>query len=181
MQSYYLLFVAGSDKPGIVAAVTKVLYKNAINIHDSTMTRLGNTFGMILVLSAKKSVPVTRLRAALKQPVESFGLTMNLQRLADTDIAHRSPAKKEVVLTLIGGDQTGIVYRVAETLAKQKVNILTVSTETGMGEDGPLYMMVMELEVPTNVRIPSLRKKLRELAAKLKVDIHLRTIEAVTL
>jgi glycine cleavage system transcriptional repressor len=46
---HYLLLAAGPDRLGIVASVTRVLYRHGCNLADSSMTRLGNEFAMLVI------------------------------------------------------------------------------------------------------------------------------------
>ncbi len=50
MANYALLSAVGKDKPGIVAAVSAVLFQAGCNIEDSTMARLGGDFAIMLML-----------------------------------------------------------------------------------------------------------------------------------
>ena len=48
----FALAAIGKDRPGIVAAVSKVLYELGCNVEDSSMTMLRGNFAVMLVLAA---------------------------------------------------------------------------------------------------------------------------------
>ena len=50
MPNYALMTAVGQDRPGIVSAVSGVLFDSECNIEDSEMARLGGTFAIMLVL-----------------------------------------------------------------------------------------------------------------------------------
>jgi glycine cleavage system transcriptional repressor len=51
----YLLTAAGRDRPGLVAAVSKILFEEGCNLEDSAMTRLQGEFAILLILSGPGS------------------------------------------------------------------------------------------------------------------------------
>ncbi|MDR2251277.1 MAG: hypothetical protein LBD98_00315 [Endomicrobium sp.] len=61
MAKYISLTAIGKDRPGLVSAVTKVLYKERCNIEDSTMTILHDQFAMILIIKVSTTISVKSL------------------------------------------------------------------------------------------------------------------------
>lgn len=49
------------------------------------------------------------------------------------------------MITVHGADRVGIVYAVTSALADAGASIVDVSTEQREGEDGSVYMMVLEV------------------------------------
>jgi glycine cleavage system transcriptional repressor len=56
----------GQDRPGIVAAVTKVLHERGGNLEDSAMTILGGQFAIVLLVATEDDPD--DLRQALARP-----------------------------------------------------------------------------------------------------------------
>lgn len=54
------LTVIGSDRPGIVAGVAKVLYELGCNLEDATSTILRGHFSMMLVIRAPRDIEIGR-------------------------------------------------------------------------------------------------------------------------
>jgi len=55
MKSYYILSAIGKDRPGIVASVSQVLYRNRYNIEALSQNAIMGQFAMILIASRNTS------------------------------------------------------------------------------------------------------------------------------
>jgi glycine cleavage system transcriptional repressor len=165
----------GADRPGIVAAVTKVLFDHSCNLEDSRMAILGGHFAMMLVVDPAGTDAAT-LEAALAEVADEYGLTIAVRSIADLD-AHSGQGEPHV-LSVYGADRPGIVYEVSQALAESKVNIVDLRTHVTSGEP-PVYIMLMDLEVPGDPT--ALEQRLKELAADRGIDVTLRPADADTL
>ena len=79
----YLLTAAGRDRPGLVAAVSKILFEEGCNLEDSAMTRLQGEFAILLILSGP--VRTGGLEKKLRGLGKKLGLTVNLKSLSDRE------------------------------------------------------------------------------------------------
>src|SRR5215210_8202540 len=75
----------GSDRPGIVAAVTRVFVEHRCNIEDSSMTILRGQFAMMLVVDAPADVGAADLEAALAGPAAELDLVVAVRPLPAAD------------------------------------------------------------------------------------------------
>jgi len=64
MKKLIALSVLGSDRPGIVAAISKVFYQTGCNIADSSMTQLRGEFAMILMVELPAALSIEALKKA---------------------------------------------------------------------------------------------------------------------
>lgn len=151
----------GLDRPGIVAAVSRVLYANGVNIEDTSMTILRGHFAMTLVVAG----PVSRdaLDAALSPVARDLELLLSVREIAD-DTATEGAAAPYVV-NVYGADRPGIVAGVTGLLADRGVNVTDLSTRLA----DETYVMVIGVDVPAAVDVPSLVADLQALAAELDV------------
>ena len=88
------------------------------------------------------------------------------------------------MISVYGADHPGIVFRVSEVLAKEKVNIVDVHTHrtpTGTGKNRSLYLMLLDVEVPTKLSLDALDRRLQQLGKQLGVDVTVRSAEAEVL
>ncbi|MBF0285558.1 MAG: amino acid-binding protein, partial [Magnetococcales bacterium] len=76
-----LLTLAGKDRPGIVAAISRVLYETGCNIEDSSMTRLRGQFTMMLMLRPPTQVRCAELEARLAATARAMELTYSVRDL----------------------------------------------------------------------------------------------------
>jgi len=51
MKRYYALSALGKDRPGIVTDVSGLIYECGGNMEDSSMTRRGDQFALLILLS----------------------------------------------------------------------------------------------------------------------------------
>ncbi len=162
----FALAAIGRDRPGIVAAIAEVLYEQGCNVEDSQMTLLRGNFSVMLVLAAPEGTTAQQLSDALGPACREMGLTFSVLDVEDVaDVAHPSH-----VLTVYGADRPGILYRVASTLAAEGVNITDLTSRL-VGDESPVYALMLELVVPGEVS--ALETRLREVAREIGVDLTL--------
>ena len=75
-----IITVLGSDRSGIVAAVTGVLAGHEVNILDISQTILQGIFTMTMLVELGESVEFSELKGKLDDLSESLGVQITLQR-----------------------------------------------------------------------------------------------------
>jgi glycine cleavage system transcriptional repressor len=179
MPSSFVLSALGRDRPGIVAAVTRVLYELGCNIEDSSMTLLGGNFAMLLIVQAPEGRSARDLLDGLDPVARELGLTIH----ADPVAADRGAAASEgapYVISVYGADHLGIVWSVADRLAKLGVNITDVSTRLVPGAT-PLYVMLLEVTAPPGLEAGRLQQEMAALAAEVACDITVKPLDVMRL
>lgn len=161
----------GRDRPGIVAAVTKVLFEHGCNLADCAMTMLGGQFAMIMLLDAPDGLAMDALAGALA-PVES-ALDLSID-VHDAPRGSTPPPSRPYVISVYGGDHPGIVYRVTSELAQHRVNITDLMSRV-VGED--VYTVVLDVDLPDGLDASSLERDLKTIAAGAGLDLSLREAE----
>lgn len=160
----------GADRPGIVAAVAKVLHERGGNVEDSAMTILGGHFAIVLIVATEDGPD--DLRAALEDATRSLGLVISVSRAE----GERRPNEATHLLSVYGADRPGIVAGVTAALAELRANITDLETQV-IGKEEPVYAMVIEVVADDEA---ALAARLEAVCAELGVDHTLRTIEAET-
>ena len=178
-----VLSAIGKDKPGIVSAVTGILYRHGASIEDSSMTILEENFTMIMIVSLPGKTTVEAFAEDFRRIEKKTGLLVSLA--TPKQKPHVGPARpqgKPYMLSVLGSDKPGIVHKVSKLLADSKVNITDLNTKV-IGREGEknVYAMVIEVEIPASLPPATLQSKLSRLAKSLKVDISSRPIETLTL
>jgi glycine cleavage system transcriptional repressor len=165
----------GSDRPGIVAAVTGVLMRRGGNLEDTAMTNLGGHFAMVLVVEVPDDEDAADLERALAEEVGAdLGLTVTARPIAEAEPVH-VPATAWAV-TVYGADRPGIVHRVTTTLAEEGANIVDLSTRV-VGPDRA-YVLLIEVTLPADADPERLGDDLRRIGEELGVQVHLRADDA---
>jgi len=172
--NHFIIVAIGEDKPGIVAKVTEILFKNGFNIEDSSMTRLNNEFTIMLIVKGDKSLE--HLKQEFSQ-LEKEGLTIIIKEVSE-DVINK-PRKKLPIfnIAVYGSDKPGIVYKVSKLLADKGINISDLRTE----KVNSLYIMFIESEFPEEVNILEFNREIEKLKQELDVDIEIENVETAEL
>jgi glycine cleavage system transcriptional repressor len=179
--SHFVVTAVGADRPGIVAAVSKVFVEQGCNIEDSAMTILRAQFAMMLVIAAPDHVDGAALQSALARPASELDLVVTVQAVAaDAETVHEQidPAAQRWTVSVHGADHPGIVHGVADVLARADVNIIDLTTRVVGGEERPAYVMILEVSLPTDLAPDDLRARLDDVAKSLGVSANLHPSEA---
>jgi glycine cleavage system transcriptional repressor len=176
MESRFALSAIGHDRPGIVSAVTEVLFRFGCNIEDSAMTILWGQFAMILVVTPPPDVTIESLREALAAVNQSMALQLSLNPLDESQKPLGPGPVVPYLVSVYGADHPGIVSQTTGFLASRKVNITDLSTRVIQAK-GPVYIMLLEVEAPASLTETQLKEDLFSLSQELKVDISLRRLE----
>ena len=181
MAKRWIVTAVGKDRPGIVAGVTKVLYKLGCNLEDSAMTRLEGEFAIMLIFSAKASVALERLRSAFAGLERRSGLVVHIKPLSRQEAAAPKAHGRPYMISVYGSDRPGIVFRVADALARAGVNVTDVHTHRSAGKGPSLYLMLLEVEIPMRTSPSGLERRLKSLGTSLGVRINLRASDTTVL
>ena len=154
----FALAAVGGDRPGIVAAIARVLLEQQLNIEDSQMAILRGRFCVLLILAGADDVAELPLRSEL----ERVGAELSLDAVVLTALSEerarrgaaaagadaRGPQRRgeplldslpdpspSCIITVYGADHPGIVHAVAAKLASAGVNITDLQTQLAPGEE----------------------------------------------
>ncbi|MEN8176134.1 MAG: ACT domain-containing protein [Pseudomonadota bacterium] len=139
MSNWYMLTLVGRDRPGIVAAVTGVLYEAGLNLGEASMMRLGGNFTIMLMAGGETSE--TALGDLLAPTARDLGLRVHVDAIEGALHQHRIPNFRVRVL---GADRAGIVAQVTRALAGAGFNILELESDVAGTEQVPVYIMNIE-------------------------------------
>lgn len=168
----------GRDRPGIVAQFSGAIYQVGGNLEDATMTRLGSEFAMMLLVRVADPPAVTRLEEALRGAAASLGLSLVTRRLEPDETAPQPESPTSgYILRVYGADRTGIVHAVTSLLSERGLNITDLNTRVIPGAGGPVYVMMLEVDLPSEGVAESLRPALARLARELDVEIALAALD----
>ena len=181
MKTFASLSVIGKDRPGIVAEISKVLFSSGCNLLDSSMTLLASEFAMILLLELPDGLSLNRLSSAVDTASRKLKLSFSLKPVKPGEIKKEKQKGKPYIISVYGADRPGIVYKVSELLSKHRVNITDVQTNISKISGVPVYIMIIEADLPSAKTLPSVKTALAKLASTLAVSISINQTEAVEL
>jgi len=166
----YAITIIGHDRPGIIAQATEILAGQGLNLTDSSMTRLRGHFAMTLVCAG--DARIDQVERALAPMAGDSSLVVTVRRLGPEP--EPEPTGGPFVLSLHGADRLGIVAAVTRVLADAGGNITDLTTRLA----GELYVLLVELDLPSTVEIEALTARLSEVAQTLGVEATLRPADA---
>ncbi|HJR46243.1 MAG TPA: ACT domain-containing protein [Actinomycetota bacterium] len=134
--------VVGTDRKGIVAGVTRVLYEAGCNLLDATSSILRGHFSMMLILATPAELSAAELEERLAPIAEEMSLSVTAREVAEADTALPEPTH---MVSVYGADHPGIVYKVAEHLAGNGVNITALSSRVIGSDAQPVYALILEV------------------------------------
>ncbi len=166
-----VVLVFGPDRPGIIAAVSKVLFEQGCNLEDVSQTILQTEFVGIFVASMSDVRNKDRITSELQAQVAPLDLFVHVG-LMKADIEMRQPLSEPFVITTFGRDRPGLVAGITSVLAQYEVNITNLKAAVKSGPQQ--YVMFYEVDIPVATDQRALRNALYERAAELGLEISLQ-------
>jgi glycine cleavage system transcriptional repressor len=165
----------GSDRPGVVAAITGALADVDGNLEDTSMTILGGRFAMVLIVAVPDAVSEAQVEAALAGPAAELHLDVSVHR---SDAPAAPPEGERFSVAVYGADRPGIVHRIAAVLAERGVNITDLTTRVVGGHERPVYAMLLDVTVPAGVDAADVERELHQTATGLGVECSVHPVDA---
>ncbi len=163
--------VIGTDRPGIVAAVTKALYEAGCNLEDVTSTILRGHFSMVMVVRSPAGVDAARVEDALAPAAREMDLVVAARPVEETTA---SPEESTHVVSVYGSDRPGIVYRVAEALAGAGANVTDLTSRVIGSPEEPVYALMLEIAAHDPGGVGAALERLR---GDIGVEVSIHPIE----
>lgn len=163
-RSFLITAVARSDRPGMMATLSRALMDVGANLEDCRAVRLRGLSGIMLVVTMPESANDSTLEAALG----SVGDALEYVRFS-VDEAGRAAFSEEgwpCIIQVTGADRPGIVHAFASAMADLGLNIHDVLSKMDWGRESgdARYSLVMRTVLPLGVEPTSLVEKLGDAA-----------------
>ncbi len=174
--AHFSLSAVGTDRPGIVAAVTAVLAALGCNLEDSSMTILRGHFAMMLILVAPDPIDGPALERSLATVAERQELTISVRAIGEEIPL---PVSGETwAVSVHGADRPGIVHAVTRALAAAGANVVDLSTRVLGDSAAQGYAMLLSVILPADTDADDLGSTLRRLGEDLGVACSMHRAEA---
>jgi glycine cleavage system regulatory protein len=169
-----VLTVIGSDRPGLVELVARIIAGHGGNWLESRMSRLGGEFAGIIRVEIAATA-----ESALEQDLAALAF-QGLTVVCHSSSAESPTNRRFAALDLVGLDRPGIVRDISQALARAGANVeeLTTSCESAPMSGEPLFKAAIKISLPEGCDVTGIRRELEEIAANLLVDISLEPLEA---
>lgn len=159
--------VLGVDRPGVIAAVTGSLADCGANIQDSTMTLLGGHVAMMLLVTGDLSAE------QLSKHLSTPELVVTVSAVEARRDFGSPGSGLGYVLTVHGPDRPGIISAISAVLASVGGNITGMSTRL----TGRLYVLIADVDLPAEVDVAALMRRLAAVGTGLDSEITFRPME----
>lgn len=171
----------GRDRPGIVAALSKVFYEHDCNLSDSQMTILAEQFAIVMILESGGKTVDEELAKAVQELGEQWKLQVRLAPV-DSEIESASNFRGPThLVSVYGADQAGITWKVAAKLAEHNFNVTDLSTKK-VGGKTPIYILLLETEAKSEeASLSELESALKTLGKELGCSVTVKPIESESL
>jgi glycine cleavage system transcriptional repressor len=177
-----IISVLGKDRPGIIAAVCKILFENDCNIENVSQTILQSEFAGIFIVSMPQDTSLQELHASLKNRLAAIDQDVFIKPLLQQDRVDRAQEIESFVITTKGPDQKGLVAGITAIIARYGANITNLQAVFKGGSEPDNNIMIYEVDVPKTVDQQAFAADLRQGAEALLLDIsiqHRNIFEAI--
>jgi len=175
MTQLIVLSAVGTDKPGVVNALSKAILDCGGNIEESRMTSLGAEFAVLLLISGNWHTPA-KLESAMQKLGDTHELSINLKKTGGRrDHSDCIPYGVDVVCL----DQPGIVFHLSEFFSSRQIEITDLLTRryAAPHTGAPMFSVQLTVSIPGSARIGQLRDDFHDLCEQLNLDSILEPVK----
>jgi len=169
----FMITVLGEDRPGIIAAVTNVLYENNYNIEEVSQTILQSQFSCFFIVRGPDGLLPDQMVKALEAGT-SFNLFFHVREFAAADPEGVSPESEPYVIVTRGPDRKGLVAGITAVFAAHQVNVGQLRAVFRGGDEPGNNTMIYEVDIPLSIDQKELRRALSEKAKELNLGISIQ-------
>lgn len=174
MKNKMVISVFGADRPGIVAAVSKVLFEHGCNIEDVSQTTLQSEFAAIFIVPEPERLKADALLKALQSALGPLGQRVFLKPMERAAEPAAPLTGEPFVVTTTGPDRLGLVAGITDVMARFGVNITNLRAAFRGGDDPLRNTMIYEVQIPLEIDRQSFREALRAKAAELGLELSIQ-------
>jgi len=147
MPAVALVSILCADKVGLVAAIADTLFGLGVNLRDTTFAALGSGAEFTAICELPAGVEQETLQQALARLPELEGARLTVEPYAFAPEADER-ARVTHRITIAGGDQLGLVARLAEIFAQFEANIVRLEARTLPESEGGLFVTRFAVAIP---------------------------------
>lgn len=178
-----VISVLGADRPGIIAAVTRILFEHDCNIENVSQTILQSEFSGIFITAMPETLAIDALGGYLREELNPLDLHVFVKGLDTPSGPHITGKNSQpFVITTKGPDRKGLVAAVTEIIARYGANVTNLQAVFKGGDDPDNNIMIYEVDVPNDIDQQALYSDLRAKAQELTLHIsiqHRNIFEAI--
>jgi glycine cleavage system transcriptional repressor len=170
----FIISVLGQDQPGIIAAVTRVLFEQDFNIEDVSQTILQVQFSSIFIVTGPDQVDPGSLCNLLSAATHDLKMHFHVKELDPAAPRWTSCACESFVITTRGPDRKGLVAQMTAVLAAYNVNVTQLRAAFRGGAEPERNIMIYEVDIPVDVDQQRLNAALKAKGRELDLEVNIQ-------
>ncbi|MBC8392132.1 MAG: hypothetical protein H8E17_06170 [Deltaproteobacteria bacterium] len=179
MESNKFIFtVTGSDRPGIIALISKALKELDCNIENVSQVVFDNIFASIFLIAGQSNLTKSYLLDFLSEKISPFDLEVFAKKI-ENKIEKKEPAESEpFIITIQSPDKKKILVDITAFIAKYNINIRSLSGVFQDQDKENENIAILEVDVPKDISLIKLKKEMNDVADRqcLKVNMQHKDI-----
>jgi glycine cleavage system transcriptional repressor len=169
-----IVSVLGHDRPGIVAAVTGVLFEYNCNIENVSQTILKTEFAGSFIISMPPDLTQEELRQALDDSLSPMNMHIHIESILDQNSGFGAGNAEPFVITTKGPDRKGLVASISAIIAHFGINITNLQAVFKGGDDPENNIMIYEVDIPVDIDRQEFNRALRAKAESLDLNVSIQ-------
>lgn len=166
-----MVTVSGKDRPGITAALSRVLLEHDVEIVDIEQASLQDLLGLTLLLDLSASRSADGVVKDLLFEASRMNLTLNFRLFSERKV-HATDNRFMYVMTYFG--DTRALVELSTILGEENVNIETISSLTHHGPN----CVEMTLNASAADSVSRMKKRILAKGWELGMDLAVQNMEA---
>lgn len=163
----YIMSVVAQDRSGIISELSGALAGLNGNIEAANQKVLVGYFEMMFLFSIDDTVTIQqieeRIQTEVKEPVHIY--ITNYQEVEIKDARTGT-----FIITLIGPDKPGILYRLTQYLASKLINIDDLQCNNIDGE----FVVICQVSLPLELDLYMIQTDLEEMGKSMNFSTHIQ-------
>ncbi len=169
-----IISVLGQDRPGIIAAISRILFEQACNIENISQTILQTEFAGTFIVSVPAKLSLEILNRLLDEELKPMGMVAHVKEAGKALSKTTQVPSDPFVITTRGPDRKGLVAGITQVLAQHRVNVTNLQAVFKGGSDPNNNIMIYEVDIPKAVDHGMLYRELKARAAELDLNINIQ-------
>jgi glycine cleavage system transcriptional repressor len=169
-----ILSILGHDRPGIVAAVSGILFDLNCNIENVSQTILQTEFSGSFIVTMSEEISLEDLYEKFFETLTPMKLHVHIEPLLQKKGSLTTRESEPFVITTKGPDRQGLVAGISAILAGYDVNITNLQAVFKGGDEPGNNIMIYEVDIPVDINQQALYRDLRDKAESLNLHISIQ-------
>lgn len=165
----YIITVMAKDRPGIIAAITRAVFKLGGNVTELSQTVMRGYFTLILCAALPPGLEPEEIRRRIETAEPEMALSACVRRYDPVPLFVPEEEAGTYFLTIQGRDRPGVIAQVTTYLASQGINVEDLYTRSA-GEE---ITMILQIRPRNRRSAERMRLDLETIGEELKISIHL--------